>query len=277
VTDLWIRLAVLPSSPERHAAVSKAMFVAGAKGLHEDHAYLVTHLEPATDTKGYEDAVRRADAGATFETSEVEAVDWSVMWRDRIGKHHVGDLVIAPPWLAEGLDPAKTIFVEPAMAFGTGDHPTTRGVVRLMQDVIRPGDVVADLGSGSAVLAIAAAKLGARSVAAIELDNDAISNAEENVAANRVSDKVKVLEGDAAVLLPLVGPVRVVLANIISSVLIELLPIIAKSLAPDGRVILSGILLEERAGMLVAIEEQGWEVMNEDHEEQWWSVEIARA
>ncbi len=274
---LWIRLAVRPSTPEKHAVVSKALFVAGAKGLHEDKDYLVTHLEPATDTKGYEDAVRRVDAGATFESTDVEAVDWSVMWRDRIGKHHLGDLTIAPPWLADGLDPARTIIVEPAMAFGTGEHPTTRGVVRLMQDVIRPGDVVADLGAGSAVLAIAAAKLGARSVAAIELDNDAISNAEVNVVANRVSDKVKVIEGDAALLLPLVGPVRVVLANIISSALIELLPIIAKSLAPDGRVILSGILLEERAEMLVALEEQGWQVMNEDHEELWWSVEVARA
>jgi ribosomal protein L11 methyltransferase len=277
VSDLWIRLAVRPSTPEKHTVVSNALFVAGAKGLHEDNEYLVTHLEPATDTKGYEDAVRRVDAGATFESNDVEAVDWSVMWRDRIGVHPLGDLTIAPPWLADGLDPATTIVVEPAMAFGTGDHPTTRGVVRLMQHVIRPGDVVADLGAGSAVLAIAAAKLGARSVAAIELDNDAISNAEENVAANRVSDTVKVIEGDAAVLLPLVGPVRVVLANIISSVLIELLPIIAKSLAEDGRVILSGILLEERAEMLAALEEQGWRVMNEDHEELWWSVEVARA
>ena len=277
MSDLWIRLAVRPSTAETHAAVSEALFAAGAQGLHEDREYLVTHLEPATDTTGFEAAVRRADAGATFETTDVKAVDWSVMWRERIGVHHLGALTIAPPWLAEGLDPARTIIVEPAMAFGTGEHPTTRGVVRLMQQVIRPGDTVADLGAGSAVLAIAAAKLGARSVAAIELDNDAISNAEENVAVNGVSGTVKVIEGDAALLLPLVGPVRVVLANIISSVLIELLPIIAESIVSDGRVILSGILLEERAAMLEAIRWQGWQPMNEDHEELWWSVEIARA
>ena len=277
MSDRWIRLAVRPSTPEKHVAVSEALFAAGAQGLHEDNEWLVTHLEPATDTKSYDSAVRRVDAGATLETSDVKAVDWSVTWRDQIGVHHLGDLTVAPPWLAAGLDPATTIIVEPAMAFGTGEHPTTRGVVRLMQAVIRPGDTVADLGSGSAVLAIAAAKLGARSVAAIELDHDAISNAEENVVVNQVSAQVKVIEGDAAVLLPLVGPVRVVLANIISSVLIELLPIIATSLAPDGRVILSGILLEERAEMLTALEAQRWRVMNEDHEELWWSVEVARA
>ena len=71
------------------------------------------------------------------------------------------------------------------MAFGTGEHATTRGVVRLMQAVIRPGDRVADLGSGSAVLAIAAAKLGAPYVAAIELDHDAIENAERERRAQR--------------------------------------------------------------------------------------------
>jgi ribosomal protein L11 methyltransferase len=277
VRSLWIRLAVQPSTADRSAAVGEALFAAGAQGLHEDNDWLITHLAPATDVAAYESVVRLVDAEATIERSDVPDVDWSTTWRDSITAHRLGELTVAPPWLADQFDPATTIIVEPAMAFGTGDHPTTRGVVRLMQDVIRPGDVVADLGSGSAVLAIAAAKLGARSVAAIEIDNDAISNAEENVAVNGVSDKVKVIAGDAAVLLPLIGPVRVVLANIISSVLVELLPTIAQSLAADGRVILSGILLEERAGMLVALEEQGWRVMNEGHEKLWWSVEVARA
>jgi ribosomal protein L11 methyltransferase len=88
---------------------------------------------------------------------------------------------------------------------------------------------------------------------------------------------VKVLEGDAAVLLPLVAPVRVVLANIISSVLTELLPMIGRSLTADGRAILSGILIDERAQMLTVIADGGWQVQHEDSEEQWWSVEIARA
>jgi ribosomal protein L11 methylase PrmA len=74
--------------------------------------------------------------------------------------------------------------IDPGMAFGTGDHPTTRGVVRLMQGAVRPGDLVADLGAGSAVLSIAAIKLGAARAAAIEFDPDAIGNAEENVARN---------------------------------------------------------------------------------------------
>ena len=163
------------------------------------------------------------------------------------------------------------------MAFGTGEHATTRGVVRLLPTVMRDGDVVADLGAGSAVLAIAAAKLGASRVYAVELDGEAIPDAERNVARNGVADRVHVFEADAGVLLPLLAPVRVVLANIISSVLVQLLPIIADSLTADGGAILSGILQEERAEMLAVLESSGWRVLDEDAEDIWWSVSVARA
>jgi ribosomal protein L11 methyltransferase len=114
-------------------------------------------------------------------------------------------------------------------------------------------------------------------VYAIELDREAIPDAEANVERNGVSDRVHVFEGDAATLLPLVAPVHVVLANIISSVLIEILPVIAESLTSDGAAILSGILFEERNMMLSVLASTGWRVMLEDHEDIWWSVSIARA
>ena len=183
----------------------------------------------------------------------------------------------APVWLADGRDPSRTIVIEPQMAFGTGEHEMTRGVVRLMAAVIREGDRVADLGSGSAVLSIAAAKLGAARVTAIEIDHDAIANAEENVRRNDVGDRVTVIEGDAHVLLPLLAPVRVVLANIISSVLVGLLPLIALSLTEDGEAILSGILLDERPILRGALTAGGWIVRAEDAEGQWWSTSIAKA
>jgi ribosomal protein L11 methyltransferase len=268
-------VAVRPSDVELREAVSAAMFAAGAAGIHEEGELLVTHLELEGDAARIEAAVRVADSGAVVETREVPAVDWSVAWRDMIRAHEVGALLIAPPWLAAGRDPAHTVIIDPAMAFGTGDHPTTRGVLRLMQGVIREGDTVADLGAGSAVLAIAAAKLGAGRVAAVEVDHDAISNAEENVARNGVGERVKVIEGDAGMLLPLLAPVRVVLANIISSVLIELLPLIGRSLAGDGTAILSGILDEERTHMLSVFAAGGWRVLQEDSEGSWWSVGIA--
>ena len=275
MTATWTRLAVRPSAPARRGAVSEALFASGSQGLHEDGEWLVTHLEPGAATASYLAAVLAADAESSCEVSDVAPVDWTAMMRERITAHTLGTLTVAPPWLADQYDPRTTIVIEPAMAFGTGEHATTRGVVRLMQAVVRAGDTVADLGAGSAVLAIAAAKLGATRVVAIEMDPDAISNAEENVGRNQVEGRVTVIEGDATVLLPFVAPVRVVLANIISSVLVELLPVMRAALANDGVAILSGILFEERARMLAALAAGGWRVLAEDAEEQWWSVAAA--
>ncbi|MGH7621192.1 MAG: 50S ribosomal protein L11 methyltransferase, partial [Gemmatimonadaceae bacterium] len=145
-----------------------------------------------------------------------------------------------------------------------------------MQPLVQPGSRVADLGSGSGVLAIAAAKLGAERVAAIEMDPDAIGNAEENVARNGVSAQVTVLEGDAASLLPLVAPVSLVLANIISSVLMELSPTMRDALPTGGRAVISGILVNEREQLLTSLSGDGWTLESELREGEWWSSVIAR-
>lgn len=257
------------------SAVTRALFQAGAEGVQDLDTEILTHIADA-DEDAIRTAVRNADPAAAVTFAATPDVDWSAAWRARISSHRLGALIVTPPWLADEFPPDTRIVIEPAMAFGTGEHETTRGVVRLLQSVIRAGDIVADLGSGSAVLAIAAARLGAARVVAIELDHDAIGNAEENVARNGVSDRVTVIEGDAALLLPLVAPVRVVLANIISSVLVELLPAIAAALSSDGAAILSGILVEERPEMMRVLESAGWRVVSEDREGQWWSVSIAR-
>ena len=253
------------------------MFAAGAEGLQESGDALITHLPATVDSTAFVNGVKHADASLVASLEPLDDTDWSEKWKERITAHQLGALTVTPPWLAAGRDPATTIVIEPAMAFGTGEHPTTRGVVRLMQGAVRAGDSVADLGSGSAVLAIAAAKLGAARAYAIEIDPDATGNAEENIARNGVADRVAALEGDAAVFLPLVAPVRVILANIISSVLVDLLPLMAMTLADDGVIILSGILREERARMLEALAAGGWQVDAEDAEDQWWSVRCTRA
>lgn len=269
----WTIVRVAPGShPD---AVAAALFAAGAQGLQEIGGSIVTHAPTASDAAAFERAAMAASPDARVETEPLPNVDWSEEWKRGLHVQRLGALFIAPPWLADGLDPAHTIVIDPGMAFGTGEHATTRGVVRLLQRVIAAGDRVADLGAGSAVLAIAAAKLGAAHVAAIEIDHDAIGNAEENVVRNHAADRVVVIEGDAATLLPLVAPVNVITANIISSVLIDLLPLMASALAAGGRAILSGILTDERGMMVRALEESGWRIEAEDREENWWSATVA--
>ena len=268
----WIALRITPAS--NREGVIAALFQAGSQGVQEDGVSVVPHFPGDAPIDAIRQAVIGADPRADIIVADAPDTDYS-QWRGSVSSHRVGDLVVAPPWLAADTDPRRTIVVEPAMAFGTGEHASTRGVMRLMQGVVRAGDVVADLGAGSAVLSIAAAKLGASRVAAIELDYDSIGNAEENVIANGVEDRVEVIEGDAAVLLPLLAPVRVVLANIISSVLIQLLPTIRTSLARDGQAILAGILCEEADAMRRVLDADGWAIQREDTEDVWWSVQIA--
>jgi ribosomal protein L11 methyltransferase len=254
--------------------VLAALFEAGSEGVHEDAGALVTSLADR-DIERMRQLVSAADPLADISVAAAPQTDFSG-WRGTVGAHTVGRITVAPPWVE--VDAADhLILIEPAMAFGTGEHETTRLCLSLLQRVIRPGDAVADLGSGSAVLAIAAARLGARAVAAIEIDPDATSNAEDNVARNGVAGAVHLLEGDASVLLPLVAPVRVVIANILSSVISGMLPTIADALTADGEAVLSGIMLSERDSMSRVLVDAGWVITAEESEGEWWSAVVARA
>lgn len=273
----WRTIRVHTTDDESRQAMVAALFAAGAGGVHEQDSILVTQVPAGTDLTPIH-AEAAAHAGVTVEIEELGAVDWSAAWPTQVGVQRLGPITIAPPWLAgEAADGSHLVTIEPGMAFGTGEHETTRGVVRLLPAVVREGDSVADLGSGSAVLAICAAKLGAQRVFAIEMDLDAIPNAEENVARNGVDDRVVVLHGDAQALLPAVAPVRVILANIISSVLLELAPAMRKALAAEGVVVMSGVLVTERDGVLAALADSGWTLVAEDTEGDWWSGIVAPA
>jgi ribosomal protein L11 methyltransferase len=270
----WFNLRV-ESAAHRDEAMA-ALFAAGAQGVHEEGAALATSFPDEAGARAAADAVRAIDPVAWCDVQPSVQVDWSTAWRDHARVVTSGGLTIAPPWLAGGLDPATTIVIDPGMAFGTGDHASTRGAMLLLQDAVRPGVIVADLGSGSAVLSIAAARLGADQVWAIELDPEAQSNAEENVERNRVSDVVQLIEGDATALLPIVAPVDVVAANIISSVIVGLLPAMADALRPGGFAVLAGILEAERDMMMDELRRAGWELRKAHVEEDWWSALVQR-
>jgi ribosomal protein L11 methyltransferase len=274
----WFAVRVRPrGGDEAREAVVAALFDAGSQGLQEEGEALLTQFPPDSDVDALRAALLAADPSADVSIAPTEPVDWTENWKTLLKPHELGGLAVVPIWLAEGRDLARTIVIDPGMAFGTGDHATTRGVLRLMQDEIRAGDFVADLGAGSAILSIAAAKLGASRVVAIEFDPEAIGNAEENTSRNGADGVVTVVQGDAHTLLPLVAPVRVVLANIISSVVVGLLPAIAAALTGDGVAILSGILVEERERMVDALAPYGLHVTREDAEDAWWSAVVRRA
>ncbi len=270
----WFNLRV-ESAAHRDEAMA-ALFASGAQGVHEEGAALATSFPDEAEARAAAQAVMAVDPLATCDLRATATVDWSTAWRDQARVVALGRLTIGPPWLTGELDKARTIVIDPGMAFGTGDHASTRGAVLLLQEAMKAGMSVADLGSGSAVLAIAAAKLGAARVWAIEIDAEAQANAAENVERNGVGDLVHLIEGDAGVLLPIIAPVDIVAANIISSVIVELLPAIAAALRPGGFAVLAGILDGEKNEMMDELWRSEWALRKTHVEEEWWSALVQR-
>src|SRR5207237_841645 len=173
-----------------------------------------------------------------------EAEDWSREWRRGLKPRRMGRIVVSPSWLEPDAQADDILLViDPEMAFGTGEHATTRGCLRLLQQCVRTHDRVLDVGTGSAILAIAAARLGATDVVGVEMDADAIENARDNVVKNGVSDVVRIEHAlvDGAYLATH-GAFDLVMGNVLSSVLTPLLPWFRRALTSGGRLILSCLL-----------------------------------
>ena len=204
---------------------------------------------------------------------DVREEDWANAWKEHFHAHRIGDrLVIKPTWRAFEPGPNDLVIsLDPGMAFGTGLHPTTQVCLRALERLVRPGDRVLDVGTGSGILAIAAARLGASEVFALDLDGVAIEAAWANVDANGLRNVVHVRHGDAADL-PEAGAFEVVVANIIARVIQASASSLARQLRPGGRLVASGILLERRDDVAAALEAAGVAVDATDVDGDWCAL-----
>jgi ribosomal protein L11 methyltransferase len=199
-------------------------------------------------------------------------IDWSERWRDGLGPRVIGRLTVTPSWaVANDTDP-HTVIVDPESAFGTGEHGSTRTALVLLDRHIHEGDRVLDLGSGSGILAIAAVKLGASRATGVEIDADVEPIARGNAERNRVAERVRFLTGDAGAIAPLLGPVELLVSNILRSVNVALLPIIRASLASPGIAIFAGIEISERPLFLPELVAAGFTPVDEATDQFWWAV-----
>ncbi|HEY3066408.1 MAG TPA: 50S ribosomal protein L11 methyltransferase [Methylomirabilota bacterium] len=169
--------------------------------------------------------------------------NWAEAWRQHFRPLAVGrGLVIAPPWETPPPNGRLAVTIEPGRAFGTGHHATTSGCLAALEAIVersRPERAL-DLGTGSGILAITAARLGVVSVLAVDADPDAIASAIANAARNGVCDRVRCLLVDAgAVIVP---PVPLVLANLMKPAHLRLAPAYMRYVAPGGALVLGGIL-----------------------------------
>jgi ribosomal protein L11 methyltransferase len=197
---------------------------------------------------------------------------WRDAWKKHFGVQRIGpSLVVRPSWVEYKLRAGETVIqIDPGMAFGTGQHPTTAMCLRAIEEHLEPGASVLDLGCGSGILGIAAAKLGASRVLALDLDPLAVKATRENAASN----KVRVIEAREGSLDRTVGPHDVIAANISWLALERLSPELSAALAPGGTLVASGFLEDAVASLSSAFEAAGL-VIGPVVEEGVWRAIIA--
>ena len=185
--------------------------------------------------------------------------DWVENYKKHFKPIRIGRFLIKPSWEAVEASPGDLVIrLDPGLAFGTGSHPTTEGCLIFLQEFMTGGETVFDLGTGSGILSIAAAKLGTRRVIAIDNDPQAITVARENAEKNGVADKIEFSVADFAAISTIGADLMV--ANLTAPLIIDFLEDIPGKVQGLKILIASGIMVEQRAGVIRALGKAGFTV-----------------
>jgi ribosomal protein L11 methyltransferase len=282
----WLEIAV-PAHAEAVEAVSEILGRVGYNGvaieeplqpgaLHVVKAYLVHDRIARIRVRRVRDALGHLQAfglGPIGELAvrEIKEEAWLETWKASFKPIRVGAFLVRPTWSDADPGDAVVLSLDPGMAFGTGLHPTTQACLRALSRIDVSGMRVADVGTGSAILAIACAKRAARAVVARDIDEVAVKEARENVAGNGVT--VDLAVGSAA---DLDGPFDVILANIVAAVLQKIAADLSTHLAPHGTLIIAGIIATEEEDTAAAFAGHGLRVVARDQEGDWVSLDLTR-
>lgn len=237
-------------------------------------AIIVGYFESADDAKDAEADVRQRFTQARTVIEDVVERDWSVEWRSQIKSVSVGRLWVGPPWEKPTAPADKVcLFIEPKMAFGTGDHPTTSLCLAAVDDFMKThaGATVLDVGTGTGVLAFAAKKLGAGRTIAVDNDAVAVELAKECAQENGIDG----VELSTKTLAQVDGTFDLVLANILANTLVELAPLIAPKV--KERLVLAGVLVHQADEVKAAFTAQGLVPAGDVVQGEWIRIDLARS
>ena len=283
----WARITVT-TSQEASETVANLLFELNATGVElKDNEASTVHLiahYPLDDRVGARMQKLRDFLAelptwgiqpdpATIDLKHIKSEKWEEAWKSAFPPQHVGKkIVIAPTWSDVSHNETEILIqLDPGMAFGTGYHPTTRLSLELLERTIEAHQRIADIGTGSGILTIAAIKLGAKHVDAIEIDATAIPVAAANFQANGVASQVCLSQGDG--LKDTENRYQLIIGNILTKAILPMIPFCAQQLYPEGIVIFSGILETELAqvkSVLEANQFQCFEVVREAEDKVTW-------
>jgi len=261
-------------------------------GIPEGQAVIQAYFPAEEEARAAERGVRgllgrlAADglrtAPGTTAIRPVKEEDWENAWKQYFKPVRISDrLVVKPTWEPYEARPGDIILeLDPGMAFGTGTHPSTSLCLRALEKRVRPGMTVIDVGTGSGILAIAAARLGADPVLALDLDPVAVASARNNVEQSGLADRIRVMKSDLlqAVLEDpghAAPKADLVVANLLAEIVIRAIPDVRRALGPGGLFIASGIISGKAGLVSKALEAAGFAVEAVDEEDGWTAVTAA--
>jgi ribosomal protein L11 methyltransferase len=219
-----------------------------------------------------------------MELKDVDDADWADEWKKYFKPIRVSErLTIKPTWESYAPSPGELIIeLDPGMAFGTGTHETTALCLRTLEGVIAGGEDVIDVGTGSGILSIAAVKLGAKHVLAVDLDPVAVLSAQENTLLNGLQESITVRESDLLQALQsddkslgVTLPVKVVVANILAEIIVLFTDDVFKALQQGGTYIASGIIIAKESLVEQAMTASGLTVIEKFYDQNWVAI-VAR-
>lgn len=207
---------------------------------------------------------------------KVSEKDWANEWKQYFHTTKIGSqIVIKPDW--ESYTPTaeeKVIELDPGMAFGTGTHATTRMCIERLEELVTPNIDVYDVGTGSGILAMTAALMGARSIHAIDIDGMAVEVAKENIAKNHLSNRITVKKGN--LLDDADEKADLIVANIIADIIITLLPDAFKKLRQGGLFLASGVIKERLCDVEKAARQNGFTVLDVKNRAGWTAITMRK-
>ncbi|MBU0971632.1 MAG: 50S ribosomal protein L11 methyltransferase [Proteobacteria bacterium] len=217
------------------------------------------------------------DIQVKIQVEIVDEKDWEDAWKGYFNVTRITDrIVIKPEW--KDHEPAPddiVIHLDPGMAFGTGTHPTTAMCIQMIEKFLIPGSDFLDVGTGSGILMVAAAKLGAGRLAGIDTDEVAIGISKKNLDKNQTDPRVFTLSCATLDQTPQ-KPYDLIAANIIAQVIVDIMPELKCRMAPKGTAILSGIIRERRPDILAALRANMLYIVHEINEGEWVALAVKR-